>query len=337
MIKYNAAAMTLVLAACGSSAESTEMPATDTASGTETTTAVAAEGAAATADTPAKQEAAAPAGPTLAFELDGFSTPESVLYDAERDVYLVSNIEGSPLDKDKKGFISEVSPDGTVTNLRWIEGGKNGVALSAPKGMGISGPNLFVTDIDTVRVFERATGKAVASVKVPGATFLNDTAVAPDGTVYVSDTGMKAGKEGFEPAGVDAVYKLASKGKTWKAERLTPKGADLGHPNGLLANAEGVWAVTFGAAEMYRIAEDGTKTDVVMFPNGSLDGVVTDAAGNVYVSSWAEKGVYRKTPASEFKLVISNVESPADIGFDSKRNRILIPVFMGNKIQAYAL
>ena len=36
----------------------------------------------------------------------GFQTPESVLHDTTADVYLVSNINGAPAEKDDNGFIS---------------------------------------------------------------------------------------------------------------------------------------------------------------------------------------------------------------------------------------
>jgi hypothetical protein len=52
----------------------------------------------------------------------GFKTPESILHDAVGDVYLVSNINGTPSAKDNNGFISRVSPDGKVQTLKWIEG-----------------------------------------------------------------------------------------------------------------------------------------------------------------------------------------------------------------------
>ena len=35
----------------------------------------------------------------------GFMTPESVLHDAEQDIYLVANINGDPLGVDGNGFI----------------------------------------------------------------------------------------------------------------------------------------------------------------------------------------------------------------------------------------
>ena len=51
----------------------------------------------------------------------GFDTPESVFYDAEADVYLIANINGSPSAKDGNGFISRVSPVGDLIDLKWID------------------------------------------------------------------------------------------------------------------------------------------------------------------------------------------------------------------------
>ena len=61
------------------------------------------------------------------------STPESALHDPEADVYLVSNINGGPGDRDDNGFISRVSPDGQVLDLKWIDGADPGVTLHAPR------------------------------------------------------------------------------------------------------------------------------------------------------------------------------------------------------------
>jgi len=166
--------------------------------------------AAAPAEQPATDKAAP--GPIVVKDV-GFMTPESVQYEPTGDVYLVSNINGGPLDKDDNGFISKLSPEGKVLELKWIDGGSKDVDLNAPKGFGISAGKLFVADIDVIRTFDLATGKPLAQIKVPGASFLNDVTVAADGTVYVSDTGLKAGKEGLEPAKKDAIYKVSSDGK----------------------------------------------------------------------------------------------------------------------------
>ena len=42
-------------------------------------------------------------------------------------------------------------------------------------------------------------------------------------------------------------------------------------------------------------------------------------------------------PGGEWKEVISDVESPADIDYDPKRKKILIPGFMTNKVTLHSL
>lgn len=145
--------------------------------------------------------AALPAG--INIEKVGFKTPESVMYDANADVYLVSNInvDDIPTKKDNNGFISRLNPDGTVQNLKWIAGGANGVTLHAPKGMAIVDGTLYVTDLDTVRKFDLTSGAALGEIPIEGTTFLNDLAADADGAVYVSDTGLTADDKGIGPNG----------------------------------------------------------------------------------------------------------------------------------------
>jgi sugar lactone lactonase YvrE len=258
----------------------------------------------------------------------GFQTPESVLYDAQSDVYLVSNIQGSPLDADDQAFISRVKPDGTVAALKWIDSSKADVELDAPKGMAVSNGVLYVADITKVRKFELATGKQLGSIPIEGTTFLNDITVDRNGNVYVSDSGLTTG---FSPSGTDAVYRIT------KDDKVTPiiKDTNLGRPNGLYASNDGLWVVTFGSGELYKLGEDGQRSDVHKLPKGSLDGVI-DAGGKPLVSSWEASAVYRLEDQGPVE-VISGVSAPADIGYDSKRNRVLIPLFNDNAVAIHQL
>ena len=63
------------------------------------------------------------------------------------------------------------------------------MTLNAPKGMALRGDTLFVADIDILRMFNRRTGAPLGGVDVAerGATFLNDVAVGPDGSLYITD------------------------------------------------------------------------------------------------------------------------------------------------------
>ena len=277
----------------------------------------------------AADTAAAPPSDPGALAITGeFETPESVLHDAAADVYLVSNIAGSPLEKDGNGFISRVRPDGTVENLRWIDGAGGTVRLSAPKGMAIRGDSLFVTDIDSVRIFHRTSGEAQGAWGVPNASFLNDLAVGEAG-LYVSDTGMRMGEGGFEPAGTDAVWLFDDGGE---ATQLSA-GPELMAPNGLVAEGSGVMVAPFGGNQLIRVDAQGNRTSAATLPAGQLDGLVRLDDGSFLVSSWEGSAVYRVRPGSEASTVADGLEAPADIGWDAGRSRVLIPLFNGNRIE----
>ena len=255
-----------------------------------------------------------------------------MLYDAETDTYLVSNINGAPLDKDDNGFIAELAADGTVVNPKLIEGGKNGVKLNAPKGSALKDGVLYVADIDTVRLFDRKTGAAKGEVKLKGATFANDVALGPDGKIYVSDSGLNAR---FEGTGTDAIW-VITPGKKPTARPFI-KSKDLKGPNGLLVTKDAVHVVTFGAPELQTYDLKGKQVgEPTLLPNGGLDGLVA-VGDEVLVSSWGAKTIYRGKPGGEFKAVFTDLEAPADIGFDSKRNRVLVPRFQGNTVEAWDL
>ena len=264
----------------------------------------------------------------------GLATPESVLYDAEADVYLVSNINGGPADADGNGFISRVDPAGRVLELKWIDGAKAEQGLDAPKGMAFSDGVLYVADLTSVKTFDRATGKSTGKITIPGTTFLNDIAVAPDGTIYVSDSGLAAGASGLVPNGSDAIYRI-DKGEKKAVRVIKDKGLD--NPNGLLADDEGVWVVTFGSNQLYRVSREGRKEAGENLPTGQLDGIVRVSDGSVLVSSWQGSSILRGSPGAGFLSTISGVASPADIGYDSKRRRVLIPLFMGDAVEIRSL
>jgi sugar lactone lactonase YvrE len=264
----------------------------------------------------------------------GFATPESVLHDAEADVYLVSNINGNPLEKDDNGFISRVAPDGSVASLKWIDGAAPGVTLHAPKGMTIKGDTLFVADIDVVRIFERTSGAPLGERPIPGATFLNDMATGPDGRVYVTDTGVQAGASGFEPSGTAAVWRFAADGEP---EALV-RGEPLGGPNGIVVTNGRLLVVGFATGAVTFVdTATGQIQAVPKPPAGQLDGVVRTAAGQHLISSWEGQTIYRMAAAGQYESIVDSIEAPADIGYDSTRNTLMIPLFMANEVRIIPL
>ncbi|MSR07832.1 MAG: hypothetical protein EXR93_12330 [Gemmatimonadetes bacterium] len=273
-----------------------------------------------------KQEQAAPPPAVITVSDSAIKTPESVIFDAAGDMYFVSNINGTPLAKDNNGFISHVMPGGMVHEAHWIQGGAKGVTLNAPKGMGIKGDSLFVADIDVVRVFNRETGAPLTTLTIKGATFLNDVAVGPDGTVYVTDSGLDAA---FKPTGADALYRFGPKG----AAIAVTKGADMGGPNGITVTPDGIVVVSFGPGGVYRVdPKTGARSAMPKPPKGGLDGVEMLADGSLIISSWEGSAIYRLSNGV-YTTAVDSIVSPADIGYDRKRQMVLVPMMNANQIQ----
>ena len=275
--------------------------------------------------------AGAPAGETA-----GFDTPESVRYDGELDVFYVSNINGNPSQADNNGYIARVRADSTGVVSRLAQGGQNGVTLNAPKGMALVGDTLFVADIDHVRKFNRRTGAPLGSVSFASqrATFLNDVAVGPDG-VYITDTGIAFDAQGgMSHPGVNRIFKLVGNTITEVA-----RGDSLRNPNGitwdqtnnrfLLAPFDGTNVLTWAPAQQH--------PGVLVTGPGGYDGIELLSNGNVLVSSWTDSTVYIIHGGSHMMPLVRGVPAPADIGVDTKRNLVAVPLFNGGKVAYFRI
>ena len=258
----------------------------------------------------------------------GFATPESVEYYTDEDVYLVGNINGSPLDKDDNGFISMVAPNGKVLDLKWIDGGDANTRLDAPKGLAINGDILYVADLDQVHFFQLPSGDQIRSVRIPGSTFLNGITPNPVGGVFVTDSGLTAGEGGLVPSGTDAVYEVTASGKY----RALIKDQDMGRPNGIVHNAGITTIVTMGSGEVSSFTASGKVSPLPKPAAAGLDGLLLMPDGSHVMSSWKSQSIYRLDANGSYTILAEDLEAPADLGFDSKRNLILVPLFKKNQL-----
>jgi hypothetical protein len=134
----------------------------------------------------------------------------------------------------------------------------------------------------------------------------------------------------------------------WRIDHDVPErlaNGALGGPNGV-HGSEGhtdanmphdVYVVTFHDSRLYSVPAAGsahTPQDRAKLPAGQLDGIV-HVGDAWFVSSWEAEGVYRGTDNGPFELVLSGLRSPADIGFDTKRSRLLVPLFSADKIVVF--
>jgi DNA-binding beta-propeller fold protein YncE len=249
-----------------------------------------------------------------------FVNPESVVHDAKADRYLVSNINGEARAIDGNGFISRIDPNSGEIDFKWIDGQQPGIELNGPKGLAISGRSLIVADITVLRIFDLDSRRPLAQIPVEGSFFLNDVVAAPDGTIYVSDSGNK---------GKPAVYRIQGDQVTTLAE-----GASLGRPNGLFLDEDVLWVADFGSNRINRLSSSGSNLDPIELPSGKLDGIASGSKGETYVASVEGKSILVVEGDGSIRILASGLEAPADIGFDRQRARVLVPLLFANQVVA---
>lgn len=260
--------------------------------------------------------------PAYSFTLSNFEVPESILVDPDDGAYYVSNINGAPMDKDGNGYISKINKKGNIVIQKFIGGQKDkGEVLDAPKGMAVIGKDLFVTDIDKVKRFDKKTGKLVSTIDFSkfSARFLNDITADPQGALYVSDMMTNRIFKVRLPQSEISVYK---------------EDKELSGPNGLLINpkTKNLIVVTWQPGKILEIDRSSGRIHVLKKAMMSLDGVDADGEGNLYVSSFERGEIYKISNYGRGALMtfMSGLTTPADISFDRKRNELLIPSFKGN-------
>ena len=238
--------------------------------------------------------------------------PESVKYYEEGQCIFVSNIVGSPANKDGVGFISKLSLKGEVIHLKWIEG------LDAPKGMAINDGVLYVSNINELVIIDIEQAKIVKRIPHVEASFLNDVTITHNNEVLVSDSGNAC------------IYVLKdSKLEVWLQSEAI-KGV-----NGLFAEED---YVLVGTNNRILKVEVASKThEVFVETTGQVDGIESDGKGGYYYSYWEGEMYYFKPSHDPVKLLdtqADNIQS-ADIAYNPHTGEVLVPTFFANQVVAY--
>jgi hypothetical protein len=257
------------------------------------------------------------------------ANPESAVYDATNNVFYVSNVQGEAATKDNQGYISKISPEGVMLEQNWL------FNLNAPKGMAVVGDKLYVADIDTLRIIS-ISGRVISnSLKIEGATFLNDVTADAQGNVYISDTNTSTLSR------LDA--------DTLKLSSWLQDAANLPGLNGLLAEKDRLVVVTTVAKTgegLLKAIDLGTKNITIiatvvprgLFPkNTSLDGVTGDGQGGYYVTDYPNnKGFQVKADGSVTEILAGQLAgNPADLIYVPTKRWLLIPLMGASALKIF--
>ena len=254
--------------------------------------------------------------PGLLSTVTGFSTPEAVR--CWEGLCYVSNISGSPSEADGDGFISTMSLEGEIVALDAFPE----LTLNAPKGSAIYDGVLYVTDITEIRAIPLTGGAASTTGDIDGAEFLNDLVAAPNGDLYASDTS----------AGV--VFRWDRAGAV---ETVVDSGV-VSSPNGVAVFNDTLYVLSGardGAIASFDL--DGGPDQRWSLPAGQADGVEIDADGLFYITSWETATVYVGTPDDGMAPLLGDLTSPADLGYDSERRRLYVPLFQEDSVAVVSI
>ena len=256
--------------------------------------------------------------------LTGFTFPESVGCDERQGVLYVSNFGGAQLDplaKDGTGFISKLARDGTVLEERAFN-----QAFDKPKGIWVAGERLWVTDIDSVWVFD-TTSKRGRKLPIPGAQFANDPAVVGN-ALYVSDNGA------------DALYRIEP--ADFLDRNVQPKVTtawtkrDI-NPNGIYPTMDGSLLIV-GSSDQPRgihfMARDGTLRTIVR-PYGQLDGVYQLHDGSLLLTDWQSGMLTHWSEAGGLVALARDFKGPAD--FCVLNDTVYVPDLVKSEVRVVKL
>ena len=243
-------------------------------------------------------------------------TPESVVYDRNRDVLYVSNVNQEPRMKDNNGFISKIDRNGKILALRWIEG------LSSPKGLTIAGDTLYAADVDEVVMMDINKGEIIRRILVNGSRMLNDITSDSTGTIYFSDTDA------------NRIYKLKNgKIDEWLAEGL------LG-PNGVLLKGDTLFLALQGANNFASVEVAEKRFKVLTDSITHADGIAYAGIPGYYlVTDWDGEIFLINPDCTRTSLLQTKKKqiNTADIEYIPEYNLLLVPTFFGNCVIAYRL
>ncbi len=266
---------------------------------------------------------------------------ESCAYDPGRGVIVIPN-RGVPQDvRANDAWITLMNRDGSIHTARWL--GVQGrtqrdsltppLVLNEPLGSEVAGGLLYLADRDggtgandpsvaVIRRFDMRTGVPLAAIRVSGAAWFNDIAVASDGTVYATMT----------PDG--RVWRVPMEGNA----SIVVEGAPLARPNGIAIDRQGNLVVVNVAYDaVLTFSRDGVLLRTERAAQAGSDGIVIMEDGTKYVSSVVNGGVSRIRPGQPAELIASNIPNAASMCYDPQARQLVIPMNANNAMAFVSL
>ena len=239
---------------------------------------------------------------------DKLSAPESVAYDAARQVLYVSNFGD--------GSISKIGLDGEIIARKWVDG------LKSPTGLKISGGRLYAVERAGVVEIDPGNGAILHRYPIPDAKFLNDLDVDASGAIYVTDSSK------------NCVFKLsAGKSEIWI------EGQVVGSPNGILVEKDRllVGVTADGTIKTFDLQTRQAGILFTLGPGANMDGLVNDGKGGYLFSDYFGR-IYHGDAKGRMLLLLDRKgprQFTADFEYIPEKGLLVVPSLYYNRLTAY--
>ncbi len=253
---------------------------------------------------PALAKMPEPLAADIAWVAEGeFCEPETVL-PLPDDTLLVSNVCG--FDQEGNGFLTLLDKDGMALDWRIVDG------LDAPLGMALSRGQLYVVDLNRVRVFRWPGFDPLAEIALE-TKVANDIAVGDDDRIYVTDS---------------ALGQVVMINPELEQSVLTGE-AQFPGANGIHVNLDDLWV---GGGRLWHVdLRDNTVTTIGPLAIGGIDGIEQEANGTLQVTPVAGP-LIRLT--DEYEVHKGEGVSSANHGWAENLGLALIPTGFDNTVIA---
>ena len=244
-----------------------------------------------------------------------FNTPVSVCYDQAREIVFVLNVNRTDGKYDNYGYISKLSLEGEIIELKWLKG------LNGPKEMCLYEDNLYVIDMDGIWVISINYGISTGpNFLFSGVEFLKDICSDKNGKIYMSDpVSNKIYYLNENSWSVDVWLQL---------EDMKPKGLYAEYGSLLVGTDSSILSIDLQTKEVSTlITGTGIVEELDRYGNGYY--FISDLWGKVQLVNSTEK-----------ILLIDNNTSDvdgSDIEYISNKKLLLIPTLSDNKVSAFEL
>lgn len=260
-----------------------------------------------------------------AWTAEGFAEPAAVVYDPDRDLLYVANVNGLAEDGDRAGFISKLDLAGTIIERAWVTG------LQAPSGLALHGGLLYAADVDRLVAIDVEHGTILEAYDAAGAHTLSGIAVDAGGRVYAADPARNAIFT-FNHGSV----------RSWLTD------AELDSPNALLAEEPDLLVGTWGASSDALTTEvpGGLKTvDYATrkirslggsTPIGNLTGIQPWPDGGYLITDGSTGALLHADPAGTVEPLLDLAPGAGALAVAPQARLIVIPLRLDNQVVAYA-